>query len=164
MSSPSIGADGVLPKEFTGDGDASTLPLEWKGAPAETRSYAVIMHHIDPQGIVKWYWTLYNIPATVHSLAKNVRGVGTLGTNSVNDRVGYAPPHSQGPGRKDYILTLYALSEEPRITAPAYTFTRAALLAAMKGHVLATAELRVNYTRFGNDPNGGPDRQPPRQQ
>lgn len=55
LSSPSIGADGVLPKEFTGDGDASTLPLEWKGGPAETKSYAVIMHHIDPQGMVKRY-------------------------------------------------------------------------------------------------------------
>ena len=35
-------------------------------------------------------WILYNIPADIHSLPKNVTGIGTLGNNSVNNRVGYA--------------------------------------------------------------------------
>ena len=70
------------------------------------------MHHIDPEGITKWYWILYNIPADVTSLPKNVTGVGTLGNNSVNGLTEYAPPMSSGPGEKTYIYTVYALSTE----------------------------------------------------
>jgi phosphatidylethanolamine-binding protein (PEBP) family uncharacterized protein len=147
LRSPEVADGGELPKEFTGDGDSATLPLEWSGAPAGTAGYALIMHHVDPQGVVKWYWTLYNIPADVHSLPKNARGVGTLGNNSINGRVEYAPPHSQGPGAKTYIYTVYALSSAPRVAVPPARVSREALLSAMAGSVLASAELRVVYTR-----------------
>jgi len=147
LRSPAVAAGGQLPKDYTGDGSAATLPLEWSGAPEGTRSYAVIMHHIDPEGNAKWYWTLFDIPASVQALARNVTGVGTLGTNSVNGRVGYAPPHSKGPGPKTYIYTVYALSAAPRLSVPPAQVTREALLAAMRGSILATAELRVVYSR-----------------
>lgn len=146
LRSSAVAADGALPAEFTGDGDSSTLPLEWSGAPADTKSYALIMHHIAPDGI-KWYWTLYNLPATVHSLPKNVQGIGTLGGNSVNNRIGYAPPHSKGPGPKTYILTVYALSVPPQLDVPSSRVNRDQLLAAMRGQILATAESRVTYSR-----------------
>ena len=140
---------GPLPKDYTGDGTSSTLPLEWSGAPAGTKAYALIMHHIDPEGVTKWYWTLYNIPATVQGLAKNVKGIGTLGNNSVNGRTEYAPPHSKGPGAKTYVYTLYALSAEASPHVAASEVSRDILLAAMKDKVLASAELRVVYSRDG---------------
>ena len=138
---------GALPVEFTGDGNSSTLPLEWTGAPPETKSYAVIMHHIDPQGLTKWYWTIYNIPPDVHSLPKNAQGIGTLGNNSVNHKTGYAPPHSKGPGPKTYILTVYALSAPVQISAPPSQVSRNVLLNAMKDLVLDSAELKFTYDR-----------------
>jgi len=97
---PDVTNGGTLPAEYTGFGAGATLPLAWDGAPAGTASYALIMHHLDPEGKVKWYWILYNIPVTTHHLPKNVKGVGTLGNNSVNGRTEYAPPHSKGPGPK----------------------------------------------------------------
>lgn len=142
---------GNLPIEFTGDGSASTLPIEWSGAPVGTESYVLVMHHLDPEGKTKWYWTLYNIPATTRNLPKNVQGVGTLGNNSVNGRVGYAPPHSKGPGTKVYVLTLYALSSELKLEGPSEKISYPILLSAMTGKVLATANLRMIYTR-----NAGP--------
>ena len=147
LSSSAVTHDGALPVEFTGDGNSSTLPLEWTGAPPETKSYAVIMHHIDPQGLTKWYWTLYNIPANVHSLPKNTQGIGTLGNNSVNHKTGYAPPHSKGPGPKTYVLTVYALSELVQISVPPSEVNRKVLLDAIKDIVLDSAELRVVYDR-----------------
>jgi Raf kinase inhibitor-like YbhB/YbcL family protein len=147
LRSPVVGADNVLPTEFTGDGSSISPPLAWKGVPKGTKSFVVIMHHIDPQGMLKWYWTLYNIPATTQSLPKDVKDVGTVGSNSVNNRLGYAPPHSKGPGQKTYIITLYALSEDLQITQSANRVDRDVLLTAMKDHVLATSELRVTYTR-----------------
>ena len=147
LRSPVVADGGNLPKEFTGDGAAATLPLEWIGAPAGTKNFAVIMHHVDPEGKVKWYWILYNIPANVQSLPKNVKGVGILGNNSVNGKTEYAPPHSKGPGPKTYVYTVYALSASPRITVPPSQVNREVILTAMKGLILASAELRVVYNR-----------------
>ena len=147
LRSPEVADGGQLPKDYTGDGTASTLPLEWRGAPKETRSFAVIMHHIPKGGEVKWYWVLYNIPAEVTSLPKNVKGVGTLGNNSINGKTEYAPPHSKGPGPKLYTYTVYALSAPPKIAVSPYEVSRKVLLDAMKGLVLDSAELRVIYTR-----------------
>jgi Raf kinase inhibitor-like YbhB/YbcL family protein len=158
LRSPVVVDGGTLPKEFTGDGASVTPPLEWSGAPAGTRSYALIMHHIDPEGLIKWYWTLYNIPSEVCSLPKDVQGVGVSGNNSVNRRLGYAPPHSKGPGAKTYVLTVYALSAPIQISAPPAEVNRAVLLAAMKDITLASAELKVVYTRVGatGDQQQGP--------
>lgn len=170
LTSPEVTEGGTLPKDYTGDGSAATLPLEWSGSPAGTRSLALIMHHEARDG-VKWYWVLYNIPTEVKSLPKNVKGVGTLGSNSVNPNVGYAPPHSKGPGAKKYTFTLYALSAPPKITVSPSKVSRDVLLSAMENLVLGTAELNVIYTRdFGTDDNDSRSRpdegrppKPPRQ-
>jgi len=147
LRSPEVTDGGTLPRDYTGDGTSSTLPLEWSNAPAGTKSFALIMHHVPPDGGFKWYWVLYNIPADTHGLPKNVKGIGTLGNNSVNRRLEYAPPHSKGPGPKTYIYTVYALSAPPQITVPSSEVNREVLLAAMKDKILASAELRVVYSR-----------------
>lgn len=149
LRSPAVENGGTLPVEFTGDGAGATLPLEWSGAPAGTKSFAVIMHHEAPDQ-TKWYWILYKIPANVQSLPKNVKGVGTLGDNSVNQRAEYAPPHSKGPGAKTYVLTLYALSAPVQLAVPPSQVNRDVLLAAMKDRILGTAELQVIYSRPGD--------------
>ena len=145
LTSPDLGSNGRLPAEYTCDGASSTLALAWSGAPAGTQGYAVIMHHVAPDNAIHWYWVLYDIPADVTSLAKNMTGIGTLGTNSVNDRSEFAPPCSKGPGDKEYIYTVYALSAQPQITTS--PVNRAALLDAIKDITLASAELRVVYAR-----------------
>ena len=146
LRSSEVTNGGALPVEFTGDGVAATLPLEWSGAPAETKSYALIMHHEAPDQ-TKWYWILYNIPADIQKLPKNVQRIGTLGNNSVNHRCEYAPPHSKGPGAKTYIYTVYALSGTSQIAVPPVEVNRDILLVAMKDKILATAELSVTYAR-----------------
>ncbi len=156
LSSSEVKDGGALPIEFTGDGTSATLPLKWTGAPTETKSYAIIMHHEAPDQ-TKWYWILYDLPATVQSLPKNVKGVGTLGNNSVNRRREYAPPHSKGPGAKTYIYTVYALSAPPQITVSPAEVNREVLLAAMKDKILATAGLSVVYTRSGSGDDRNPD-------
>lgn len=147
LRSPAVTDGGILPAEYTGDGASATLPLEWIGAPAATRSFALIMHHVDPEGKTKWYWILYNIPAETRSLPRNVQGVGTIGNNSVNGRMEYAPPHSKGPGPKTYVYTVYALSVPVMVDVKPAEVTRDVLLAAMQGHILAKADIKVVYSR-----------------
>ena len=160
LRSSEVSNGGMLPVEYTGDGAGSTLPLEWSGAPAGTKTFALLMHHLDPAGITKWYWILYNLPATVMSLPKNVTGQGVLGS-SFQGRAGYQPPHSKGPGAKTYVLTLYALSSALDIRGPADAVNYDTMIAAMRGKVLASTDLNVVYNRTGAgvEPRQGP---PPR--
>lgn len=147
LASPDVVDGGILPKDYTGDGTSSTLPLEWSHVPGGTRSFALIMHHVAPDR-TKCYWILYDIPPDVRSLPKNAHGVGHLGMNNINKKTEYAPPHSKGPGPKMYIYTLYALSAPVSLKPPPEAATRETLLAAMNGLIIETAELHVTYTRF----------------
>lgn len=149
LKSAAVPNGGALPVEFTGDGAGISPPLEWEGAPAGTAGFALLMHHVDPEGRAKWYWTLYNLPGGTRGLARGATGVGTAGNNSIDRRLGYAPPHSKGPGLKTYVITLYALSSMPAITEPPPSVSRDVLLNAIRDHVLGTAELKVTYTRPG---------------
>lgn len=159
LRSPEFKNGGTLPVDYTGDGSGATPPLEWSGAPAGTKSYALIMHHLDPEGVTKWYWTLYDIPGNVTSLPKNVKGIGKVGTG-FKGRIGYEPPHSKGPGAKTYTLTLYALSTPAKITVPPSEVNREVLLAAMQGSILASADLNVISTRKTVDGNTTPPDRP----
>ncbi len=147
LTSPAVSAGGKLPVEYTGDGAGLTLPLTWSGAPAGTKGYAVIMHHVAPDGETKWYWLLYGIPVHTTDLAAGVQGIGVLGNNSVNGRCEYAPPHSKGPGPKTYVYTVYALSAPAAPPVEATQVTREVLLHAMEGTILASARLEVVYSR-----------------
>jgi hypothetical protein len=91
------------------------------------------MHHEASPTDIHWYWVLYNIPAGVNSLSRNVSGIGILGTNSVNDQTRYSPPCSQGPGIKAYTYTVYALSQNPSFSVPPDQVTCEALLNAISG-------------------------------
>ena len=149
LTSPVVEDMTEMPADYTGDGSGATLPLAWKGAPAGTQGFALIMDHTDPEGAQKWYWTMYDIPAAATGLPKNVQGVGKVGTG-FRGQIGYEPPRSKGPGAKTYVLTIYALSAPLRITQAPREVNREVLLAAMKGKVLAHSSLRVVHTSAGN--------------
>ncbi len=147
LTSPDVVDGGMLPMEYTCDGASSTLALSWSGAPIGTKSYAVIMHHIASPTDIHWYWEVYDIPASVTSLPMNMTGIGLLGNNSVNGKLAYTPPCSKGPGPKEYIYTVYALSADPQFTVSAAQVDRAKLLDAIKDITLGSAELHVIYSR-----------------
>jgi phosphatidylethanolamine-binding protein (PEBP) family uncharacterized protein len=147
LSSPEVIEGGMLPKEYTCDGNSSTLPLVWHGEPTGTACFALVMYTIPAPEECHWYWVLFDIPSNVHSLEKNSTKVGVLGNNSVNRRTEYAPPCSQGPGPKLYTFTLYALSAAAEFPVPASEVTRDVLLSAIRDITLARADLNVYYSR-----------------
>lgn len=146
LTSPVVEDMKELPQEFTGDGEAATPPLAWTGAPATTKSYALIMDHADKEGNMKWYWTQYDIPAGTTSLAKNAHDIGKMGTGFKGE-VGYEPPMSKGAGSRTYVITMYALNEPLNIAGKP---GREELLAAMKGKVVASSSLRVVHVSGGS--------------
>lgn len=151
LTSPVIKEGAALPVEFSGNGEGVSPPLAWQGAPAGTQSYVLIMHHYPRAGeAARYYWILYNLPATVTSLARASQGVGLTGGNSVGQPpVGYTPPHSKGPGVKKYTITVYALSSIPQPAATGRQLNRDLMLAAIKESTLASAELNFTFDSGG---------------
>ena len=147
LTSPAISSDNLLPTEYTCDGKSATLPLEWSGAPENTACFALIMHHEVAADDIHWYWVAYNISSELSSITKNATDFGTLGNNSVNGLTAYAPPCSQGPGEKEYIYTLYALSDYVEVDVGPKDVSREVLLNNMAGLVIDTCELHVFYSR-----------------
>ena len=147
LTSPAFAAQGGIPKRFTCDGEDVSPPLAWAGAPAGTRSFALVVDDPDaPMGT--WvHWVLYDLPDTVTALPEAVTAktlpLGTReGTNS------WKQPGYGGPcppiGRHRYFHKLYALDIVlPDLNRP----TKAALEKAMAGHVLAQTELVGTYQR-----------------
>jgi phosphatidylethanolamine-binding protein (PEBP) family uncharacterized protein len=163
LTSPAVKDGDVLPLEFTGDGASASPPLAWSGVPKGTQSLVLIMHHLDPEGKTKIYWLMHDIDPQTTSVAKNAADFGKMGMSTVHNRVEYAPPHSKGPGEKKYVLTLFALSAKPDLSKAESPITVEPLLAAMKGKILAAADLNVLYTR----PAGASDadeKRPPRRE
>ena len=164
LTSPAVKDGEKLPVEYTGDGASASPPLAWTGVPRGTQSLVLIMHHLDPEGKTKIYWLMYDIDPKTTSVAKNATDFGKMGMSTVHNRIEYAPPHSQGPGEKKYVLTLFALSAKPDLTKAESPVTVEPVLAAMKGKILAAADLNVIYTRPAGAADGKEEKRPPRRE
>jgi len=105
------------------------------------------MHHLPgPGGDEHVYIVTWNIPATTKSLDAGQKNLGAWGVNTVNGRAEYAPPCSKGPGEKIYVVTLYALSAEAKLSASSKV-TRSDLLASIKDITLGSAAIDLRYAR-----------------
>ena len=154
LSSPSFSPGGEIPKPHTCDGDDHSPALEWTGAPAGTRSFALVVDDPDapdpraPKTV--WvHWVLYDIPATSTGLAEGVGAAGLprgtkVGLNDWKKAAwgGPCPP----VGRHRYFFKLYAL-DVPELGIQGAD--KPDLERAMNGHVLAKTELLGTYQRGG---------------
>lgn len=145
---------GTIPARYTCEGGDTSPALAWEHAPAGTKSYALIVDDPDapdpaaPQ--TTWvHWVVYDIPATASALAEGASKALPAGSrDGVNDwqRPGYGGP-CPPIGRHRYFHKLYALDVMlPDLGAP----NKAKLEAAMRGHVLAKAELIGTYQKAGH--------------
>jgi Raf kinase inhibitor-like YbhB/YbcL family protein len=150
LTSTAFVPGGSVPADYTCDGSDRSPPLAWTGAPAGTKSFALIVDDPDAPDPaapkMTWvHWVLYNLPASTTDLPE---GVGQLppGTREgKNDwkRTGYGGP-CPPVGRHRYFFKLYALSAElPDLGEP----TKADVEKALAGHILDRAELVGTYQR-----------------
>lgn len=148
LSSPAFVNGQAVPVNYTCDGRNDSPPLQWSGAPSGTKSFALICD--DPDAPGGWvHWVLYNLPATTHELPERFPATETLpdgAKQGLSDfkRIGYGGP-CPPPGKLHrYFFKLHALDTELKLRPPA---TKAELLQAMKGHVLADASVMGVYER-----------------
>jgi Raf kinase inhibitor-like YbhB/YbcL family protein len=148
IKSSAFGSGEMIPAKYTCDGADFSPPLDWSGSPAGTKSFALVCDDPDaPMGT--WvHWVIFDIPPSATMLAEGVTREKELpggGTQGINDfrKIGYGGPCPPG-GTHRYFFKLYALDAmlglKPGIT-------KDQLLKAMRGHILAEAQLMGTYRR-----------------
>lgn len=148
LSSSAFIAEGLIPSAYTCDSDNKngiSPPLEWKGAPENTVSFVIIMDDPDaPCGI--WdHWLIFNIPATIKKLDKDLKNLpvgAKWGKNSWN-QLNYGGPCP--PDREHrYFFKIYALDAELLLEEGV---SKQEIEKAMEGHILAQTQLMARYDR-----------------
>jgi len=138
-----------IPRKFSCQGSDVSPALVWTDPPAGTQSLVLIVDDPDAPAGTWVHWVLYDLPPNAHRLdealppAGDVAGGGRQGTNDFG-KTGYGGP-CPPPGKPHrYFFKLYALDSRLNLKAGA---TKLDVEQAMKGHVLAKAEVMGRYRR-----------------
>jgi Raf kinase inhibitor-like YbhB/YbcL family protein len=152
LSSTSFPEGGEIPEVHTCKGADASPPLAWTGAPAGTKSFALIVDDPDAPDPAApkqtWvHWVLYDLESSASSLSqdygRNDPGLPVrAGTNDWS-RTGYGGP-CPPVGRHRYFFKLYALDV---VLGDLGKPDKAALEKAMEGHVLAKAQLLGTFRK-----------------
>jgi Raf kinase inhibitor-like YbhB/YbcL family protein len=152
LMSPSFHEGGAIPRKHTCEGQDTSPPLVWSGVRANAKSVALIVDDPDAPDPQKpertWvHWILYDLPPDLGGLPEGVtnRNLPAGARQGLNDFErfdwgGPCPPI----GRHRYFFKLYVLDT---VLGDLGGGGKAALEAAMKGHVLANAQVMGTYER-----------------
>ena len=149
LTSPSLAPGSAIGVNNACTGGDKSPALSWINAPQPTKSFALIVEDTDAPGGTFIHWVAYNIPAQTTSLPAGVPQTPEIaggGKNGINSfpHIGYNGP-CPPPGKlHHYHFRLFALDS---MLTPGDKPDADALESAMKGHVLATAELVGTFER-----------------
>ena len=141
---------GNMDKRFTQDGDNHNPAVTWTKGPSGTVSYAIIMGDASvkgPEPVV--HWIIYNIPSTADRVAEDQPKEAELDNGAqqglnFSKAVGYIGPKLSAGETHQYHIQVFALNARLKLE-PAQT-DKNDVVAAMKGHVLASGDLVVTHT------------------
>lgn len=148
METNSISAEGfkdgaTLPDIYTCKGKDISPSLSWKGAPAGTKSIALIMDDPDAPGGTFVHWVLYNMPAQTQKLPEGIPHDKIFADGSMQGitdfgQKGYGGP-CPPPGKPHrYYFKVYALDSKINLPPGA---SKEQLETEMLGHILAKGEI-----------------------
>ena len=152
LESSAFAAGHPIPKKYTCEGRDVSVPLAWSGVPRGVKSFALIVDDPDaPDPAVPkmtWvHWVLYNIAATASALAEGLSSnslpPGVVEGPNDFDRVRFGGP-CPPIGRHRYFFKLYALDA---MLPTGKVLDKSGLETAMRGHILAQAELVGTYQK-----------------
>jgi Raf kinase inhibitor-like YbhB/YbcL family protein len=152
LTSPDFSAGGNLPDSVVLNGLDCHGPnispaLQWPGAPAGTKGFALVLDDYEARGGDGFvHWAAYNIPAGATGLASNAGAVegdmASGGRQAYNDflKRSYGGPCPPEGAPHKYRFTIYAL-DLPSIDDAGTPMTWRKLRFIIKGHILAQASL-----------------------
>jgi Raf kinase inhibitor-like YbhB/YbcL family protein len=148
LTSSAFTEGAMIPSKYTCDGQDISPPLTWTDTPAGTKTLALICDDPDAPAGTWVHWVLFNLPEGAKGLPegvpadKSLKAGGIQGTTSFR-RIGYGGPCPPS-GTHRYFFKLYALDNSLALSNNA---TAKDVTAAMKGHILAEAQLMGRYKR-----------------
>jgi Raf kinase inhibitor-like YbhB/YbcL family protein len=119
-----IGMDQVY-NSFGCTGKNISPPLIWKGAPKDTKAFALTMYDPDaPTGSGWWHWVVINIDPHAGGMPANAGAGENLPKGAQQMRTDFGKPGYGGPcpppGKPHhYIFTIYALKDLIQVDADA---------------------------------------------
>ena len=148
IKSPAFENNGMIPKQYTCDGRNISPPLSWNGISADTKSLALICDDPDAPAGTWVHWVIYNMPPAAKGLQEGVLPLKDFSHDTkqgITDfkKIGYGGPCPPN-GNHRYFFKLYALNIKLNLESGA---TKKQLEDAMKGHIIAQAELVGKYKR-----------------
>ena len=154
VTSPTLTAGQPIPKQHTADGENTSPAFAWTGAPATTKSFALICDDPDvpmPQPFV--HWVIYNIPGAAKGLPANIpidpaAAMPAEIAGAIQGPSGFRRPIYRGPAPPpgkvhNYHFTVFALDVAD---LPA-GLNKAQLVDAMAGHIVGQGQLVATYER-----------------
>ena len=148
LESNAFTTKGLIPAQYTCDGQNISPPLSWDAPPTGTQSLALIIDDPDAPGGIFTHWVLYNLPSETRQLSPAVPTQAALGNGVLQGKNDFGNLGYGGPcpprGTHRYFFKLYALDQPLKLASGA---TKEQLVTAMDGHILAAAELIGSYTR-----------------
>jgi len=148
LDSSAFSANALIPPKYTCDGQDISPPLQWDEPPPGTQSFVLIVDDPDAPGRTFVHWVVYDIPAVLRELPQQVPTQKTLADGSIQGRNDFGKFGYGGPcppsGTHRYFFKLYALAQTLGLAEGA---TKDKVVAAMEGHILASAELIGRYSR-----------------
>lgn len=132
-----------IPTRFTCDGADLSPALSWSGVPQDAQSLALVVDDPDAPGRTFVHWVLYNVPAGQAGLTEGEHQAGIQGRNDFR-RLGYNGPCPPPGSPHRYFFKFYALDTS---LPDKEGLTKAEVLQAMQGHILAEGQLMGTYSR-----------------
>jgi len=154
LTSPDFQDGGIIPDKYSQKGGqmGPSPELEWTNVPMGVQSFVLLFH--DPDVALQkklddvTHWMAFNIPGAARKLAGGVSADaklpdGTIQIKNTRNNVGYMGPGAPAAGpHHHYTFELFALDTKLDLTD---TATRADVLKAMDGHILAKAVLEGRF-------------------
>ena len=132
---------GEIPRRYTCEGENVPPQLSWSNLPPGTKSLALIADDPDAPSGTFTHWLIWDLEPERAEVSEP--GSAPEGRNDFG-KIGYGGP-CPPPGKPHrYFFRLFALHTKLGVKRGA---TRAQLEQAMKGHVLAQAELMGTFKR-----------------
>ena len=147
LTSPAFDHDDELPAECTADGGNSSPALEWTGVPDGAAELLLVVDDPDSEEGVFTHWVVYGLAPDATGLPGSLPRDVVIdepveliqGLNEYDEAGWTGPTRSADRGPHRLFFRLHALSVETLELPPGAT--RAELRAAVREHVIDTAEL-----------------------
>ncbi len=131
----------LIPKEFGCDAVGYNPELHWLEAPAQTKSFALVVKDPDAPIGTFYHWLVCNVPASVSFIPKDSVPAGAIQIVNDSGRKEYCAPCPPS-GTHRYFFSVFALDVETLDCNSTQEF-----LQEIEKHKIASAEIMCPFKR-----------------